>query len=75
MTEFHGGPVARDHEVWTACVGNAEGYEEIDVMVPRGSDTAAIRAEVQAVLDADYAPGLVIVDLSPFRGALVWGSR
>lgn len=76
MTEFHGGEVPADREVWTATVGaESVGYEEIDVMVPLFSEPATIRAAVQAVLDDGYLPGLPIVDVTPFRGVTVWSAR
>lgn len=74
MTEFTGGRIPRGHEIWTAFVGEPwEGCsEEIDVHVPRGSSDAYIRADVQAILDADYMPGLVIVGVTEFTGATIY---
>ncbi|MCZ4520724.1 hypothetical protein O4220_19620 [Rhodococcus ruber] len=74
MTEFTGGRIPPGHEIWTAFVGKpGEGCsEEIDVHVPRGSSDAEIRADVQAILDADYVPGLVIVGITEFSGATIY---
>ncbi|OZE03183.1 hypothetical protein CH249_15445 [Rhodococcus sp. 05-2255-3B1] len=74
MTEFNGGCVPTGREIWTAFVGKpGEGCsEEIDVHVPRGSSDAHIRADVQAILDADYVPGLVIVGITEFTGAAIY---
>lgn len=74
MAEFSGGRIPPGHEIWTAFVGMpGEGCsEEIDVYVPRGSSDAHVRADVQAILDADYAPGLVIVGITEFSGATIY---
>lgn len=73
MTEFSGGRIPTTHEVWTVTFGNEQVCEELDVMVPRGSGDDAVRAAAQQILDADYLPGLVISDVSPFRGVTIWG--
>ncbi|KZF04792.1 hypothetical protein A2J03_25720 [Rhodococcus sp. EPR-157] len=74
MTEFSGGCIPPGHEIWTAFVGKpGEGCsEEIDVYVPRGSSDTYIRAAVQAILDADYVPGLNIIGVTEFTGATIY---
>lgn len=70
--EFNGGHVPNDMEVHTVTFGDELGVEELDVLVPRRSNDDAIRTAAQAILDADYQPGLKIVAVEPFADITAW---
>lgn len=70
--EFNGGHVPTGMEVHTVTFGDELGVEELDVLVPVRSNDAAIRVAAQAILNADYQPGLKIVAVEPFVGITVW---
>ncbi|WP_396902656.1 hypothetical protein [Mycolicibacterium sp.] len=71
---FAGGAVPRGYEpVSVALVYNAaEAIEEVDLLVPSGSNAEEIRAIAEPLVADHYVPGYDEIRVLPYQGAQFW---
>lgn len=71
---FAGGAVPQGYQpVSLALVYNAEqAIEEVDLLVPVGSNPEEIRAMAEPLVAVNYMPGWDEMRVLPYQGAQIW---